>query len=470
MNINNRVYELDGLKKYPIDHGPISERETFSEKFRKIILERIPQQQQKENKLNSQLRKLQTDMNTAINEDIRYSLMAVVPDKRKENLKRLKLLKSKRSMLLDIVENLTKPIKLPEPYETHSYSKYTATLSESKPVEVNVNKLIVKDVNYNDQQLNSTKLTNPLGKPALTNSHTTKDNQSNGLRDQDYLDDDDNSTDTCSDSESRFGEDDSWDEDDRTESLYAFRFVPLREQKEDNSQSNENNGSNVKMNDEDNLKTFTKAELIDFYRDYGFQDLLNMLSKIEQEIGQCDRNIDEETEKRTKFYVDDSRRTHNYNDFITTYLLMITEQKKLNEFVDSKDNKTPVNNCSVDEQLDEDAPIRFFKEILTNYEDVLMNDQQMIVTTDDQNEIESLEMQNLTDNGASNSKPIDNATANASVDASVSSSANTSIINSAIDTPMNNDLDNRLQSKRKCSSRRTARPNGNNSKRKEKVK
>lgn len=64
MNINNKVYELDGLKKFPVDHGFIGENETFSEKFRKIILERIPQQQQKENKMNLQLRKLQTDMNT----------------------------------------------------------------------------------------------------------------------------------------------------------------------------------------------------------------------------------------------------------------------------------------------------------------------------------------------------------------------------------------------------------------------
>lgn len=64
VNIKNRVYELDGLKKFPIDHGPIAANESFSEKFRKIILERIPQQQQKENKMNLQLRKLQTDMNT----------------------------------------------------------------------------------------------------------------------------------------------------------------------------------------------------------------------------------------------------------------------------------------------------------------------------------------------------------------------------------------------------------------------
>jgi len=379
VNINNHVYELDGLKKSPIDHGRIGEHETFSEKFRQIILERIPQQQQKENKLNSQLRKLQTDMNTAVNEDIRYSLMAVVPDRRKENLKRLKLLKSKRSILLEILDNLTQPTRLPEPYETHSYSKYSSILSKNKPLEVNVSKLIVKDVNFNDQ---------------LNNKTTSNNSQNNSNNNKDTMDYDD-STDTCSECESQFGENDSCDEDEKIESLYAFKFVPLRNQNQNNNENTKKNNENkmlVDNKDVDNLKVFTKSELIDFYQDYGFKDLMNILSKIEQEISQCDRNITEEIEKRTKFYVDDSRRTHNYNDFITTYLLMITEQKKLADFVDSKDNnnKLSVTNLTVnsnddDESISEDAPIKFFKEILTKYEDIL-TDVETTTTADHLNE------------------------------------------------------------------------------------
>jgi len=272
----------------------------------------------------------------------------------------LKLLKSKRQILLQIIENLVKRPKLPEPYEIHSYSKYTTTLNKSRPLEVNVNRLIVKDVNYNDQ-LNSSKL-------------TTKDNQGNGnnKRQDDYFDDD--STDTCSDCESRLDEEESCEEGDRIESFYAFKFVPLREQNNDKTAK----PVDKKPLDDETFKTFTKAELIEFYKDYGFQDLLNIIKKIEQEISICDRNVTEEIEKRTKFYVDDSRRTHNYNEFITTYLLMITEQKKLHEFIESKDAKTPVltTNCSTNEEkMDEGVPIKFFKEILTNYEDVLMNDE-----------------------------------------------------------------------------------------------
>lgn len=451
MNINNKVYELDGLKKYPIDHGSIGEDETFAEKFRRIILDRIPQQQQKENKMNSQLRKLQTDMNTQVNEDIRYSLMAVVPDRRKENLKRLKLLKSKRQILLQIIENLVKRPKLPEPYEIHSYSKYTTTLNKSRPLEVNVNRLIVKDVNYNDQ-LNSSKL-------------TTKDSQGNGnnKRQDDYFDDD--STDTCSDCESRLDEEESCEEGDRIESFYAFKFVPLREQNNDKTAK----PVDKKSLDDETFKTFTNAELIEFYKDYGFQDLLNIIKKIEQEISICDRNVSEEIEKRTKFYVDDSRRTHNYNDFITTYLLMITEQKKLHEFIESKDTKTSVltaNSSTNEEKMDEGVPIKFFKEILTNYEDVLMND-----------ECEPMAIDESSVAVSAISVPVSDSTnipANKSSDSSIDTPAATStaLNTSSGNQPSPNDDGGQSdQSKRKYP-RRVTKPTivSSSSKRKEKTK
>ena len=37
--INGRLYELDGLKSYPIDHGPVSE--DWTENFRQVIIDRL---------------------------------------------------------------------------------------------------------------------------------------------------------------------------------------------------------------------------------------------------------------------------------------------------------------------------------------------------------------------------------------------------------------------------------------------
>ena len=39
--INGRLFELDGLKRFPIDHGPINEGEDWTEKLREVITERL---------------------------------------------------------------------------------------------------------------------------------------------------------------------------------------------------------------------------------------------------------------------------------------------------------------------------------------------------------------------------------------------------------------------------------------------
>ena len=39
--INGHLFELDGLKRYPIDHGPIPAGTDWTETFRKVIKERL---------------------------------------------------------------------------------------------------------------------------------------------------------------------------------------------------------------------------------------------------------------------------------------------------------------------------------------------------------------------------------------------------------------------------------------------
>ena len=61
--INGRLYELDGLKPYPIDHGPVTE--DWTENFRQVIIDRLG---------------IATGGEPY--HDIRFALMAVVPDLR----------------------------------------------------------------------------------------------------------------------------------------------------------------------------------------------------------------------------------------------------------------------------------------------------------------------------------------------------------------------------------------------------
>ncbi|XP_068598850.1 ubiquitin carboxyl-terminal hydrolase BAP1 [Brachionichthys hirsutus] len=90
--IKDRLFELDGLKAYPIDHGPWGEEEEWTDKARRVIMERI-------------------GLATAGEpyHDIRFNLMAVVPDRRMKYESKLEILKRNRQIVL---EGLQKMIRL----------------------------------------------------------------------------------------------------------------------------------------------------------------------------------------------------------------------------------------------------------------------------------------------------------------------------------------------------------------------
>lgn len=94
--INGHLYELDGLKPYPMDHGPWAENEDWTEKFRRVISDRLGA--------------------AAEYSDIRFNLMAVVPDKRLAITHKLNMLKTNRQIVLEalqlvLVDDLKKPCK-----------------------------------------------------------------------------------------------------------------------------------------------------------------------------------------------------------------------------------------------------------------------------------------------------------------------------------------------------------------------
>ncbi|XP_043206287.1 ubiquitin carboxyl-terminal hydrolase calypso-like [Amphibalanus amphitrite] len=74
--INGRLFELDGLKPGPIDHGPWGADEEWTDKFRRVISDRLG---------------IATSGQPY--HDIRFNLMSVVSDRRITLTRRLKLLK-----------------------------------------------------------------------------------------------------------------------------------------------------------------------------------------------------------------------------------------------------------------------------------------------------------------------------------------------------------------------------------------
>ncbi|XP_072238205.1 ubiquitin carboxyl-terminal hydrolase BAP1 [Leuresthes tenuis] len=97
--IKDRLFELDGLKAYPIDHGPWGEDEEWTDKARRVIMERI-------------------GLATAGEpyHDIRFNLMAVVPDRRMKYESKLEILKRNRQTVL---EGLQKMIRLTQTEVAH---------------------------------------------------------------------------------------------------------------------------------------------------------------------------------------------------------------------------------------------------------------------------------------------------------------------------------------------------------------
>ncbi|RMX58718.1 hypothetical protein pdam_00009518 [Pocillopora damicornis] len=82
--IKGRLFELDGLKPYPIDHGPWGENEEWTEKFRRVITERLG---------------IATGGEPY--HDIRYNLMAVVADGMTICEEKLKTLSIERESILE---------------------------------------------------------------------------------------------------------------------------------------------------------------------------------------------------------------------------------------------------------------------------------------------------------------------------------------------------------------------------------
>ncbi|XP_078270508.1 ubiquitin carboxyl-terminal hydrolase BAP1 isoform X2 [Rhinoraja longicauda] len=113
--IKGRLFELDGLKAYPIDHGPWGEDEEWTDKARRVIMERI-------------------GLATAGEpyHDIRFNLMAVVPDRRMKYETKLSLLKMNRQTVLEALQQ-PELIQTHKPQEAQAMEEAKQALNKPAP-------------------------------------------------------------------------------------------------------------------------------------------------------------------------------------------------------------------------------------------------------------------------------------------------------------------------------------------------
>ncbi|XP_058175017.1 ubiquitin carboxyl-terminal hydrolase calypso isoform X2 [Anopheles ziemanni] len=89
--IDGHLFELDGLKPFPMDHGPWGEKEAWTDKFRRVMSDRLGI--------------------TTGEQDIRFNLMAVVPDRRIAITHKLKMLRTNQTIVSAALEKLLKSEK-----------------------------------------------------------------------------------------------------------------------------------------------------------------------------------------------------------------------------------------------------------------------------------------------------------------------------------------------------------------------
>ncbi|KYN05132.1 PREDICTED: ubiquitin carboxyl-terminal hydrolase calypso isoform X1 [Cyphomyrmex costatus] len=382
--INGRLFELDGLKPYPMDHGPWKEHEEWTEQFRRVITDRLGMA------TGEQL------------QDIRFNLMAVVPDRRLAISHKLTMLKTNRQIVLEALQQLMKlshqdgnaeknSHKEIDPDKEKQYEKRnktedenglsTKTEMEESPtiptinVERNNDSAVVMDESVSGIASGKTESTRMEKVVMCALDYATP------LRIQTSPAHSSSSTDTSSEIGSAFNSPTQawgWNsgQSSPTSTKDFKKFVVIRVAGDEKNEAglsrslgNINiNGkrlvsdsghlhkkvclssevriphARVKTSNGDTVTEEKKVEKIDpklcskypeLFEPHTFapKDLLALLKNLEHEISVCETSLKDENDKRNKYKIDDCRRTHNYDEFICTFLSMLAQQGKLAELV-----------------------------------------------------------------------------------------------------------------------------------------
>lgn len=365
--IKNRLFELDGLKPHPIDHGPCGDDE-WTEKFRVVMTERL---------------------GVAGGEachDIRFNLMALIPDRRIALSHKLSMLKTNRDIVVTALQQLVyKKKNKSKKLKTSPDPGSNSSLADSESGIVHDLKMIkVEDCmdvegseashrtgseeshSTSDEPMQLDSDRNPLsGLPGCSSSmaplklekRLAGTDYSTPLTIQTSPSPSICSTDTSSEVGSAFNSPLGWcyssSQNSPSCSKDIRKFVVIRVAGEDKMESPLGKGHVPKKHDfrswskptidlskspdsdTDAMKTLlSKYPVLREPHTFAPKDLLALLKNVETEIANCEACLKDENDKRNKYKIDDCRRTHNYDDFICTFLSMLAEQGKLADLVE----------------------------------------------------------------------------------------------------------------------------------------
>ncbi|KAL9959779.1 hypothetical protein ACROYT_G033134 [Oculina patagonica] len=391
--INGRLFELDGLKPYPIDHGPWGENEEWTEKFRRVITERLG---------------IATGGEPY--HDIRYNLMAVVADGMTICEEKLKRLSAEKETILESLKKFdpitNKDSTSTVTTESNSSStsnttqgkvECTATTAstvtvsptvalttsggitsnvtiETEPSKTSKESQTARQLETNKEKSESSSIVSkqveePKNLTAATNNSSTSNGASKTELNKNpvaapepeppvsptgSLHSDSGASATGETTETAPSED-------QADYVETFSFSDSetvasshdgRAGADDSSSDVEHadNGKGSRSKHKVSSQGTSKSASQDVNHSYGFsiplselakispesQALVTQLHHVERQIQACENSLREEKEKRRKYYVDHSRRTHDYDPFIRTFLTMLAEQGHFAQLVEQQ--------------------------------------------------------------------------------------------------------------------------------------
>lgn len=315
--INGRLVELDGLKDYPIDHGSIEGSQLWTEKFRQLIRNRLERPDSHE---------------------IRYNLMAVIPNKCHESNIYLKHMQRNQVMLLKMLQ-FFRFYSGRRMFSEHNYfcdveGQKSTTVPSTVPLADSELRVEIDDHSMTFMSVIEDSDHRPPSPAASVSTQSASD----------------------AGSEFNFTEDETlYDDDNDDERFIVCRFECDKSPIEQSSQCDTNSleTSTEKFDSKQLINSllakFQQFQSYENWSEIDFEqklkpliltDLTSLINNLNHEIEVYKQIYSEEKKKIQKYMIDDARRSFDYDEFISTFLAMVSEQGILETFLNQENQPT----------------------------------------------------------------------------------------------------------------------------------
>lgn len=280
--LHDHLFELDGLKPFPIDHGPLSEDEEWHDMARRVINDRISMATRGEQC-----------------HDIRYNLMAVVPSLVDQYVSKLELLTDHHKILSGAVEDVIPNLNLDDKEQ-----------KELLDILHDTRENVAESCKTSDKPDKTSEVIPPCSSSEGTDTASEFDSPVKGK--------------PCSPkAKARIP-------GNKPEQWKQVRIVKYKSLSDIQALIMDRKLLQIDISGRDVAETENKST-----NSVTIRDVQRILLNLETNIRSCRLSLQEEHDKIEKYKIDAARRTHNYDPFIRMFLSMLAERGILPNIVDN---------------------------------------------------------------------------------------------------------------------------------------